>query len=59
MNFQISDALSKLRDAGAQKLPKPETMEKAANGKVWSGKKSDGGLWTLKKNNSESFNCTG
>lgn len=57
MNSHLYNALSELHKAGAEKLPNPETVESAAKGKTWSGKKSNGELWILKKNNEDSYNC--
>lgn len=57
MNPYLSAALTELRNAGAEKLPRPETVEAAANGKTFSGKKANGELWVLKKNNEDSYNC--
>lgn len=51
-------ALELLTGAGALVLPKKKTLEAAAFGKVWSGKKADGSLWTLTKNAPDDFVCT-
>jgi len=58
MNTHLYNALAELTKAGAQKLPRPETIEQARNGKTFSGKKADGTLWILKKNNEDSYNIT-
>lgn len=57
MNPYLYEALSELKKAGAEKLPRPETVEAAKHGKIFSGKKADGGLWTLTKNNEDSYDC--
>ncbi len=57
MNPYLREALEELTKAGAEKLPREETIEAAADGKVFSGKKADGGLWVLKKNHEDSYNC--
>lgn len=56
MNPYLREALEELNNAGAEKLPREETIENADNGKVFSGKKADGGLWVLTKNNEDSYN---
>lgn len=57
MNNSLYSALEELEASGATKLPNPETVKEAANGKIWSGKKSNGELWILTKNNEDSYNC--
>lgn len=57
MNPYLYEALSELKKAGAEKLPRPETVEAARNGKTFSGKKADGSLWVLTKNHEDSYNC--
>ena len=56
MNPYLREALEELNNAGAEKLPREETIENADNGKVFSGKKADGGLWVLTKNHEDSYN---
>lgn len=55
MNPYLREALEELNNAEAEKLPREDTIEAAANGKVFSGKKKDGGLWVLTKNNEDSY----
>lgn len=55
MNPYLYEAIEELKKAGAEKLPRPETIEAAKNGKVFSGKKADGNLWVLKKNHEDSY----
>ncbi len=55
---RLSNALTELASAGALVTPKHSTVEAAGFGKVWSGKKADGGLWTLTKNSQESYTVT-
>lgn len=55
MNPYLREALEELTKAGAEKLPRIETVEAAANGKTFSGKKANGELWVLKKNNEDSY----
>lgn len=57
-NISLSDALTALKAAGVLVLPREATARKAAVGKVWSGKKPDGQLWTLTKNNDDNFTYT-
>jgi hypothetical protein len=55
---ELEEALAELTAAGALVLPRKSTVEAAGMGKVWSGKKADGTLWTLTKKSPESFVCT-
>ncbi|HRH93669.1 MAG TPA: hypothetical protein PKV72_04030 [Candidatus Peribacteria bacterium] len=55
---ELSEALTELKNSGALVLPKQSTVEAAGMGKVWSGKKADGMLWTLTKHSPDSFTCT-
>ena len=55
MNPYLREALEELTKAGALKVPREETIENADDGKVFSGKKEDGGLWVLKKNNEDRY----
>lgn len=55
MNPYLREALEELAKAGALKVPREETIENADDGKVFSGKKADGELWVLKKNNEDSY----
>lgn len=57
MNAKLQSALAELEKAGAKKLPNEETVEIAKDGKIWSGKKANGDLWVLTKNNEDSYNC--
>ncbi|EKD93757.1 MAG: hypothetical protein ACD_28C00063G0013 [uncultured bacterium] len=57
MNSHLNNALRELKSAGAQGLPSSESVEKATNGKKWSGKKANEEEWELVKNNNESYNC--
>jgi hypothetical protein len=54
----LTSVLTKLQEAGALILPRRATVEKAERGKVWSGKKANGELWTLTKNAQEDYVCT-
>ena len=58
MEEELPIALATLKAAGALALPRVATADAAAHGKVWSGKKSDGTLWTLTKNGQQSYACT-
>ena len=55
MNPFLYEALEKLQKSGADKLPRPETVEAANDGKIWSGKKANGELWILTKENEDSY----
>ncbi len=58
MDDSLKTALEQLKAAGAPVLPKPKTAEDAPMGKVWSGKKSDGSVWTLTKEGPDSYAWT-
>lgn len=57
-NVSLSEAIAALKATGILVLPREVTAKKAALGKVWSGKKPDGELWTLTKNNEDNFTYT-
>ena len=54
----LDAALAELTAAGALVLPRKSTAEVGGIGKVWSGKKVDGTLWTLTKKSMDGFVCT-
>ena len=51
-------ALSALQTAGITVIPREATAKKAGRGKVWSGRKQNGEIWTLTKNDEDSFTYT-
>ncbi len=55
---ELALARAKLKAAGALVLPRASTVDQSAPGKVWSGKKADGTLWTLTKNGQDDYTCT-
>ena len=57
MQDELDRALAELKTAGAMVLPRKKTVEDAGMGKVWSGKKADGSLWTLTKHAQDSYTC--
>ncbi len=58
MDDSLKTALEQLKAAGAPVLPKHKTADAAPMGKVWSGKKADGGIWTLTKEGPFSYTWT-
>ncbi len=57
MNSKLQSALAELGRAGAKGLTSPSVVEVAKDGSTWSGKKSDGGMWSITKNSESSYNC--
>lgn len=57
MNPNLNKALAELSAAGAQGLPNKSTVETAKDGSSWTGKKSNGDMWELAKNSTNSYNC--
>lgn len=53
-----SVAITALKVAGVTVVPREATAKKAGRGKVWSGRKESGELWTLTKNDEDSFTYT-
>jgi hypothetical protein len=58
MTHDIYIAFEMLQAAGACVLPKEETVRNGRVSKVWSGKKADGTLWTLKKMTLDQYRVT-
>lgn len=58
MDDSLKTALERLKAAGAPVLPKSKTVEAAPVGKVWSGKKADGSVWTLTKEGLANYTWT-
>ncbi|MBI5412374.1 hypothetical protein HZA43_04370 [Candidatus Peregrinibacteria bacterium] len=51
----LDSALAALMTIHAEAMPKANTVAWARNGKVWSGKTTDGGFWKLTKNSEEDY----
>ena len=57
MNSRLQSAFTELKKAGAQGLPSSSSVEAAKDGANWRGKKKDGEVWSLTKNNKNSYSC--
>lgn len=55
MEQSAEEALETLKLHGATVLPGPKVLQQAAHGKVFSGKKVDGGLWKVTKIDDDTF----
>jgi hypothetical protein len=57
MDIPLINALDALKQKGAQGLPAAASVEAAANGTRWNGKKKDGDRWYLVKHKTGSYNA--
>ncbi len=57
MNVYLEQALDALTRAGALGLPTAEAAESSQDGTQWSGRKIQGGDWSLRKNGEFSYSC--
>ncbi len=55
MELSAEEALEALRAKGVTVMPGLKTLEQAAHGKVFSGRKEDGTLWKVCKVNDDRF----
>lgn len=55
MNSHLQNVLIELKKSGALGLPRPSVVEAAKNLASWHGKKIDGNVWVLTKNNLNSY----